>query len=114
MGFDRIKVVDQFDYKLAKKVIEEEIKYEGLSIVITTRPCALNFKIKEPHFAVDPSICIACRTCVKTNCPPIHMKDYEGYDKQKSSIDASMCVGCSVCSQVCPVGAIKRSEGGAK
>lgn len=113
MGFDRIKVVDQFDYKQAKKVIDEEIKYEGLSIVITTRPCALNFKIKEPHFAVDPSICIACRTCVKTNCPPIHMKDYEGYDKQKSSIDASMCVGCSVCSQVCPVGAIKRSEGGA-
>ncbi len=114
MGFDRIKVVDQFDYKQAKKVIDEEIKYEGLSIVITTRPCALNFKIKEPHFAVDPSICIACRTCVKTNCPPIHMKDYEGYEKQKSSIDASMCVGCSVCSQVCPVGAIKRSEGGAK
>ncbi len=110
MGIERIKVVDQFKYKEAKKIIEDELKHEGLSVVITTRPCALKFKIKEPHYYVDPEICIACRSCVKTNCPPIHMKPYEGFDKMKSSIDPSMCVGCSVCSQVCPVGAIKRSE----
>lgn len=110
MGFDRIKVVDQFKYKEAKKIIDEEIKHEGLSIVMTTRPCALKFKVVEPHFYVDPSICIACRSCVKTNCPPIHMKEYEGFDKMKSSIDPTLCVGCSVCSQVCPVNAIKRSE----
>ncbi|HSN67345.1 MAG TPA: 4Fe-4S binding protein, partial [Fusibacter sp.] len=110
MGFDRIKVVDQFNYKEAKATIDEEIGHEGLSIVITTRPCALRFKIKSPNFYVDPKICIGCRTCVKTNCPPIHMKAYEGIDKLKSSIDPSMCVGCSVCSQVCPVNAIKRRE----
>lgn len=109
-GFKRVKVVDQFKYKEAKKIIEDEIKYEGLSIVITTRPCALKFKIKEPNFYVDPKICIACRTCVKTNCPPIHMKTYVGQEKQKSSIDPVLCVGCSVCSQVCPVNAIKRRE----
>lgn len=109
MGFDRVKIVDQFKYKEAKKIIDDEINHPGLSIVITTRPCALKYKIVEPHFYVDPSICIACRSCVKTNCPPIHMKEYEGFDKKKSSIDSTLCVGCSVCSQVCPVGAIKRS-----
>ncbi len=108
MGFDRVRVVDQFNYKEAKQVIGEELKHEGLSIIMTTRPCALNFKIKETPFYVDPDVCIGCRSCVKTNCPPLLMKAYEGHDKLKSSIDADMCVGCSVCSQVCPVGAIKR------
>lgn len=108
MGFPRVRVVDQFDYKGAKAAIEEELKFEGLSIVMTTRPCALNFKIREPYFVVDPQICIGCRSCVKTNCPPIVMKAYEGIDKLKSSIDPDLCVGCSVCSQVCPVSAISR------
>lgn len=109
-GLPKVQVIDQFNYKEAKKVINDAIKHEGLSIVMTTRPCALNFKIKTPHYFVDPDICIGCRTCLKTNCPPILMKSYEGLDKLKSSIDSTMCVGCSVCSQVCPVGAIKCSE----
>jgi len=108
MGFPRVRVVDQFDYKGAKAAIEEELKYEGLSLVMTTRPCALNFKIREPYFVVDPQICIGCRSCVKTNCPPIVMKSYDGIEKLKSSIDPDLCVGCSVCSQVCPVTAISR------
>jgi len=59
---------------------------------------------------VDPEICINCRSCIGVNCPPIRMKHYPGIENKKSSIDADMCVGCSVCAQVCPVGAIKRSE----
>jgi indolepyruvate ferredoxin oxidoreductase alpha subunit len=37
------------------------------------------------------------------------MKKYEGIDKMKSSIDKNMCVGCGICSQVCPVNAIRSS-----
>lgn len=115
MGFTDIRIVDQFKYKEAKAVIDDAIKTPGISIVITTRPCALKFKIKEPHFYVDPEICIACKTCIRTTCPPLRMKKYPGIDKEKSSIDPTLCVGCSVCSQVCPVGAIKCSaERGAK
>lgn len=85
------------------------MKREGLSVVVTTRPCALNFKIKNPHFYVDPDVCISCRNCIRTNCPPISMKMYPGKEKKNSYINPDMCVGCSVCSQVCPVGAIKSS-----
>lgn len=109
LGIEDVTVVDQFDYKKAQGAIKEALQRPGLSVVMTTRPCALAFKVKEPVFQVNPEICIACRSCIKTNCPPLLMKTYEGYEKMKSSIHPDMCVGCSVCSQVCPVGAITRA-----
>ncbi|ACB86326.1 thiamine pyrophosphate-dependent enzyme [Natranaerobius thermophilus] len=112
LGFDRVTKVDQFDYQTTKDIFEQETSYEGLSAVITSRPCALKFKIKEPHFYVNPNVCIGCRNCVKTNCPPIKMTEYPNQDKLKSFIDPDVCVGCSVCSQVCPVEAIRRVRGG--
>ena len=110
MGIDNVQYVDQFDYKLFRDTLKEEVKKKGISVIIATRPCALKFKIKEPYYYVDPNICIGCRSCVKTNCPPIRMKEYKGIEGLKSFIDPEMCVGCSVCSQVCPVGAIKPSR----
>ncbi len=108
-GIEDVTVVDQFKYKETKDIIISAMKRDGLSVIVTTRPCALNFKIVKPHFYVDENICISCRNCIRTNCPPISMKQYEGKEKKNSYIDPDMCVGCSVCSQVCPVGAIKRS-----
>ncbi len=108
LGVEDVTVVDQFAYKEAQTAIRDAVQRPGLSVVMTTRPCALAFKIKEPVFQVDPTVCIACRSCIRTNCPPLLMKSYEGIDKLKSSIHPDMCVGCSVCSQVCPVGAINR------
>lgn len=110
MGYDDIQKIDQFNYKEAKEAILGATKRKGVSIIITTRPCALRYKVKETPFEVDPSICIGCKTCIKTNCPPLRMKKYEGFDKEKSSIDPNQCVGCGICAQVCPVGAIKRKE----
>ncbi|MTI95289.1 MAG: indolepyruvate ferredoxin oxidoreductase [Firmicutes bacterium] len=114
MGIENVREVDQFKYKEALNIFREEIKRPGLSVIITTRPCALNFKIREPRFYVDPKICINCRSCISVNCPPIHMRKYTGIEEKKSFIVGDMCVGCSVCSQVCPVGAIKRVKGGAQ
>ncbi len=108
MGIENVQVVDQFKYKEASDTIKEAVKTPGLSVIITTRPCALHFRVKEPVFQVDPTICIGCRTCIKTNCPPLRMKKYDGIDKLKSSIDPTLCVGCSICAQVCPVDAISR------
>lgn len=106
-GVTDVQTVDQFQVKTLQKTIKEAMKRPGISVLIMERPCALNFKIVHPPYGVDPSICIGCRNCVNTNCPPINMHQYAGINALKSHIDPDMCVGCSVCSQVCPVNAIK-------
>jgi indolepyruvate ferredoxin oxidoreductase alpha subunit len=107
IGFKRIVEVDQYDYKVTKKIVDEEIAFNGISIVIAKGQCALKYKVKKTPYYVDPETCIGCKTCIKTNCPPLKMKKYDGIAKIKSSIDEDMCVGCGICAQVCPVGAIK-------
>ena len=109
MGFDRVKEINQYDYKAATKLIKEEIDYDGISIVVANGPCALRYNIEQPYYYVEPHTCISCRSCIRTACPPLRMVKYEGIDKLKSSIDKDMCIGCSVCAQVCPVNAIKSS-----
>lgn len=110
LGINDVTVADQFEYSKTRSVIVEAMQRDGLSVVVVTRPCALNFRIREPHYYVDREICISCRSCIGVNCPPISMQVYEGYDKKNSYINPEMCVGCSVCSQVCPVKAIKKSS----
>jgi indolepyruvate ferredoxin oxidoreductase, alpha subunit len=110
IGFDRVREVNQFEYKATQQAIKEEMEYDGVSIVIASGPCTLKYKVEKPHFYVEPDTCIGCRTCIRTNCPPLSMKKYDGIEKPKSSIDKDMCVGCSICAQVCPVNAIKQSS----
>ena len=51
---------------------------------------------------VDISSCIHCKKCIRElGCPAIITED------GNVSIDSSMCTGCGLCSQVCPVHAIK-------
>jgi indolepyruvate ferredoxin oxidoreductase alpha subunit len=116
LGAERIKVVDPYDLDQTQNVLKEEMETDQLSVVITNRPCALfpaeNRKlVKEPSFTVDLTKCIGCHTCLKVSCPAISESD-ETTEKglTKSHIDASLCTGCSVCAQVCPVGAIVRTE----
>lgn len=110
LGVERVTEINQYDYKATSKLLRAEMKHEGLSVIVVNGPCALKYNIEEPYFYVDPKICISCRACIRTNCPPLRMIPYKGFDKLKSSIDKEMCVGCSVCAQVCPVEAIKQSE----
>ena len=53
---------------------------------------------------VEPDKCRSCRSCLKVGCPAVSME--EG----KAVIDRTQCVGCTVCAQVCPFGAIVKEE----
>ncbi len=102
MGFDRVKVVDPYNLEECDRVLKEELAVEAPSVIISRRPCALLKYVKHnPPLNVNRDKCVGCKSCMKIGCPAISMKD------GKAAIDNTLCVGCNVCSQLCPVGAFE-------
>jgi indolepyruvate ferredoxin oxidoreductase alpha subunit len=57
-------------------------------------------------FTVDQEKCRKCNACTTTfACPAFYKIGEEHY------IDESLCLGCGVCAQVCPFGAMVPQEG---
>ena len=102
MGFERVRVVDPYNLEQCDKVLKEELSVAAPSVIISRRPCALLKYVKHnPPLKVNRDKCVGCKSCMKIGCPAISMK--EG----KATIDNTLCVGCNVCSQLCPVGAFE-------
>jgi indolepyruvate ferredoxin oxidoreductase alpha subunit len=119
MGIEYIVEFDPYDFENGKKTIEEALKHEGPTVIIMRKICANEWWRRKRRkgekievYSIDPETCIACGTCiVQYQCPAISWSlDTNTKGKRYSVIDPSMCTGCSVCSQICPVKAISKVE----
>lgn len=111
---DYIKICDPYNVKETLAVIEEAYKVKGVSMVVLRQTCAVlaerqkggKAKAQLKLFQINTDQCLyykkgSCLICVKElGCPSIMLDGNELY------IDPVNCFGCSVCSQVCPSGAI--------
>ncbi|MDO4865775.1 MAG: indolepyruvate ferredoxin oxidoreductase subunit alpha [Clostridia bacterium] len=105
-GIERVRVVDPQDMAATEAAIKEEIAADAPSVIIVRRPCALLKYVKaKPALSIDPEKCKGCKSCMKIGCPAIRFSD------KKASIDATICVGCGLCEQMCKFGAFERKEG---
>ena len=106
LGVQDIHVVDPFDLKAAEKEVRAALDYDGVSVVIFRRPCALLKEVlrnpKPPVVITDA--CVKCGMCMRIGCPAI-TRDADGMH-----IDATLCTGCGLCVGLCPSKAI--AEGG--
>ncbi len=102
MGFDRVTVVDPYDLAECDRVLKEELAADAPSVIISRRPCVLLKYVKtNPPLHADPDKCTGCRSCMRIGCPAISVKD------KKAVVDATLCVGCGVCQQMCRFDALK-------
>ncbi|HER00599.1 MAG TPA: indolepyruvate ferredoxin oxidoreductase subunit alpha [candidate division Zixibacteria bacterium] len=112
LGVRDIHTVDAYDLDASKKVLKAALQYEGPSVVITSRPCALMpNKIKEKPYVVLLDECNGCKLCFRIGCPAIFAseeKTEKGHNK--AIIDPNQCTGCTICAQVCPKDCIVRVD----
>jgi len=107
---------DPFDIAGTEKQLLELIEdNSGARVLILKQPCALSpEKKKEKRYtvSVDSDLCrgeeCGCnRLCTRVfRCPGLVWNAEKG----KAMIDEIICAGCGVCADICPAGAIKRSE----
>lgn len=105
MGISRVRVVDPYDLAACDTAIKEELAAQEPSVIISRRPCALlkYVKHKKPLKTVSEK-CIGCKSCMRIGCPAISIKN------GKAAIDATLCVGCGVCEQLCKFDALQDQE----
>ncbi len=102
LGIARVRVVDPYDLAACEAAVTEELAMAEPSVIISRRPCVLLKSVKHaPSLTVDSEKCKSCKRCMGLGCPAISMKD------GKARIDATLCVGCGVCKQLCAFNAIE-------
>ena len=116
LGVKHIAVIDPNNLKEVKDTLDAFLKLDEPSVIITRWPCVLKKLSKEDKAEfegvfsskciIDADKCIGCKICLKTGCPSIQ------FDKEakKAFILPADCVGCEVCSQVCPKDAIIKED----
>ncbi|MEI7641296.1 MAG: indolepyruvate ferredoxin oxidoreductase subunit alpha [bacterium] len=104
MGVQHIAVVDPYNMKMTKHIIEDMLTKTGSKVIIAKRDCVLINKSKlSVLFEVDSALCGAAGECFKLGCPAIEKEAGTG----KAFINPLVCNGCAMCVTLCPKKAIK-------
>ncbi|MBO4264603.1 MAG: hypothetical protein J5922_00800 [Clostridia bacterium] len=105
LGIKSVRVVDPYDLSECETAIKEELAKDEPSVIISRRPCALLKYVKpKKALSVNTDKCRGCKKCMGLGCPAISFKN------KKAVIDATLCVGCGVCKQLCAFGAMESEE----
>ncbi len=110
-GIDYLEVLDPYEIKNLRKTLKKAFAYTkdpdgGIAVIIARHPCVIAYRDLAIKIRKDITItddCIACNHCIdRFECPAL----YHDADNDKTAINPALCIGCAVCVDVCPKGAI--------
>ena len=111
LGVKDVHVVKPFKLKKTIEAVKATMEYDGISVIISKEFCPLFAKAtgqfrKSKPFHVNLNKCKNHRDCINLlACPAMYL------DGDQVNIDMNLCIGCSVCAQVCPENAILPVKG---
>lgn len=106
LGVKDVHVVKPFKLRKTIEAVKAAKEYNGISVIISQEMCPLFAKatkqFKKAHaFTINHDKCKNHRDCINLlACPAMYL------DGDRVEIDKNLCIGCSVCAQVCPENAI--------
>ncbi|MBS1128228.1 MAG: iorA-2 [Nitrospirae bacterium] len=99
IGAKRVREIDAYNLKELERIMKEELAAPGTAVLISNQPCVLRYKVSKKSYRVDTDTCVGCKACLKAGCIALSFVP-EG-KKGHAEVDALLCNGCGVCSQLC-------------
>ena len=101
LGVAYVATVDPLDVKALESEVRAAMEREGVNVIVARRPCVLISRPKERNIVkLDADKCKLCGICLSTGCRAITKGE------KSVIIDDTLCVGCGLCAQICPFGAL--------